>query len=421
MKEHLLSTRQYINSFVRWWILAFIVGLSCGMAGTLFHICINYATQWRTDNPWLLYLLPFGGLVIIFIYHLLHQSSRLGTDKLFTAIRFHTNVPTSMGPLIFIGTFITHLLGGSAGREGAALQLGGSIANAIGRKIEVSEEDTRTMTMLGMAALFSSLFGTPITAALFVMEVFCLGHFVYSSFVPCILSSITAYTVSISLGAHPERYVIHNVPDVFSTSILQCVAMGLLCALLSMLFCQVMHRSGSLLKKWFKSPYVRAFAGGLAIIALTLLLGTYDYNGAGGHVIERAIEGSARPQDFILKLLFTAITLGCGYRGGEIVPTFFVGATFGCVVGPLIGMDPGFAAAIGLIATFCGNTNCPIASIFLAIELFDGVAIPLFAIACAVSYMMSGYTSLYHYQMIPDRNLKFGNIIMPEESDGFKG
>ena len=416
MKETLLSTRQYFHSFMRWWILSFIVGLACGLAGTLFHLCIDYATQWRGAHPWLLYLLPVGGLVIILLYHLLNESSKLGTDKLFTAIRYRANVPASMGPLIFIGTFITHLTGGSAGREGAALQLGGSIASTIARKMEVSEEDKRTMTMLGMAALFSSLFGTPLTAALFVMEVFCLGHFMYSCLVPCILTSITAYCVSISLGVHPERYFLHNVPEVYSISILQCIAMGLACALLSILFCHVMHSSGSMLKKLIKNPYARAFAGGIVIIALTLLLGTYDYNGAGGHVIERAIEGSARPQDFILKLLFTAITLGCGYRGGEIVPTFFVGATFGCIVGPLIGMDPGFAAAIGLIATFCGNTNCPITSFFLAIELFGGVGIPLFAIACSVTYMLSGYSSLYHYQMIPDKNLKFGNIIMPEDS-----
>lgn len=419
MKENLLGTSQYVKSFLRWWALAFVVGVACGLAGTLFHICINYATQWRGENPWLLFLLPFGGLVIIFIYHLLHQSSKLGTDKLFTAIFDRTKVPSSMAPLIFIGTFITHLLGGSAGREGAALQLGGSIANAIGRMLKLNDEEKRTMTMLGMGALFSSLFGTPLTATLFVMEVFCLGHIVYSSFVPCIMASMTAYCVSIALGSHPESYVVHNVPHIYSASILQVVALSLACAVLSIVFCQVMHKSGSLLKKWFKDPYVRAFAGGLAIIALTLLVGTTDYNGAGGHVIERAIEGVARPQDFILKLLFTAITLGCGYRGGEIVPTFFVGATFGCVVGPLIGMDPGFAAAIGLIATFCGNTNCPLASVFLAIELFGGVGIPLFAIACAVSYMMSGYTSLYHYQMVPDRNLKFGNIIMPEEREGF--
>ena len=420
MKAYLYGSTQYARSFLRWSALSITVGIACGLVGTFFRFCINYATQVRGENPWLIYLLPFGGLLIIFIYHVSKQSSKLGTDKLFTAIRERKQIPSSMAPLIFIGTFITHLLGGSAGRAGAALQLGGCIANAIARSLRLTDEEKRTMTMLGMGALFSCLFSAPVTAALFVMEVFCLGHIVYSSLVPCIMASMTSYGISIALNVQPENYIIQNIPALTPVSIAQCVALGFACALLSMLFCHVMHRSGSLLKKLFKDPYPRAFAGGVAIIILTFLVGTYDYNGIGTPVIARAISGIARPQDFILKLLFTAITLGCGYRGGEIMPTFFVGATFGCVVGPLIGMDPGFAAAIGLVATFCGNTNCPIASIFLAIELFGGVGIPLFAIACAVSYMLSGYSSLYHYQMIPDRNLKFGNIIMPEEIEGFR-
>ena len=153
------------------------------------------------------------------------------------------------------------------------------------------------------------------------------------------------------------------------------------------------------------------------IVLLTLLVGTRDYNGAGGDVIERAIGGVARPQDFILKLLFTAITLGSGYKGGEIVPTFFVGATFGCVVGPLIGLDPGFAAAVALAATFCGNTNCPVASVFLAVELFGGRAVPLFAAACAVSYALSGRFSLYHAQLNPFANLKRGEVLLPGEEE----
>ncbi len=172
--------------------------------------------------------------------------------------------------------------------------------------------------------------------------------------------------VSLLLHMEPEGYTLAVVPALNWLSALQVTGMAALCAVLSVIFCAVMHISGHSFKKWMKNPYVRAIAGGAAIIALTLLVGTRDYNGAGAQVIERAIEGEARPWDFILKLVFTAITLGCGYKGGEIVPTFFVGATFGCVVGPLLGMNPGFAAAIALVATFCGNTNCPVASVFLA-------------------------------------------------------
>ena len=414
MKLQLENAWHFLWAFLRWSLLAIMVGAVCGLVGTAFHVCVNFATQWRGALEWLLYLLPVGGVVIVWLYHRLGQSSSLGTDKLFTSIQDRTAVPVAMAPLIFVATFLTHLLGGSAGREGAALQLGGSLGSDVGRLLRLNEDDRRTLTMVGMGALFAALFGTPLTATLFVMEVLCMGHVVYSSFVPCIVASLTAFGVSLLLHMEPEGYALAVVQGLNWLSALQVTGLAALCAVLSVIFCAVMHVSGHSFKKWMKNPYVRAIAGGAAIIALTLLVGTRDYNGAGAQVIERAIEGEARPQDFILKLIFTAITLGCGYKGGEIVPTFFVGATFGCVVGPLLGMNPGFAAAIALVATFCGNTNCPVASVFLGIELFGGQAVPLFALACAVSYMLSGYSSLYHNQLIPEKELKFGDMVTPE-------
>ena len=414
MKLQFENAWHFLRAFLRWSLLAILVGAVCGLVGTAFHVCVNYATKWRGELPWLLYLLPVGGVVIVWLYHRLGQSSSLGTDKLFTSIQNRTAVPVAMAPLIFVATFLTHLLGGSAGREGAALQLGGSLGSDVGRLLKLSEDDRRTLTMVGMGALFAALFGTPLTATVFVMEVLCMGHMVYSSFVPCIVASLTAFGVSLLLHMEPEGYTLSVVPGLNWFSALQVTGLAALCAALSVIFCAVMHISGHSFKKWMKNPYVRAIAGGLAIIVLTLLVGSRDYNGAGAQVIERAIEGEARPQDFILKLIFTAITLGCGYKGGEIVPTFFVGATFGCVVGPLLGMNPGFAAAIALVATFCGNTNSPVASVFLGIELFGGQAVPLFALACAVSYMLSGYSSLYHNQLIPEKELKFGDMVTPE-------
>ena len=415
MKLQFENAWHFLYAFLRWSLLAILVGAVCGLVGTAFHVCVNYATKWRGALAWLLYLLPLGGVLIVWLYHRLGQSSSLGTDKLFSSIQDRTAVPVAMAPLIFVATFLTHLLGGSAGREGAALQLGGSLGSDIGRLLKLSEDDRRTLTMVGMGALFAALFGTPLTATLFVMEVLCMGHVVYSSFVPCLVASLTAFGVSLLLHMEPEGYTLAVVPGLNWLSALQVTGLAALCAVLSVIFCAVMHVSGHCFKKWMKNPYVRAIAGGAAIIALTLLVGTRDYNGAGAQVIERAIEGQARPQDFLLKLIFTAITLGCGYKGGEIVPTFFVGATFGCVVGPLLGMNPGFAAAIALVATFCGNTNCPVASVFLGIELFGGQAVPLFALACAVSYMLSGYSSLYHKQLLPEKELKFGDMVTPEK------
>lgn len=413
MEKGFSGARRTAVAFLKWAALAALTGIVCGFVGVGFHKAIGFATRLRGQWPWLLYLLPVGGALIVFLYQWMKQPAGLGTDDLFESIQRRRQVPVAMAPLIFVATFITHLLGGSAGREGAALQLGGSIANGIGATLRLDEGSKRTMTLVGMGALFAALFGTPVTAMVFVMEVLALGHMMYSSIVPCAIASASAYGVSLLLGVQPESYALTAVPAFGVVPLLQVIALGALCAGLSVFFCAVMHRAHALLAKTMKNPYARAVAGGLLILLLTLLVGTRDYNGAGGNVIERAIEGAARPQDFLLKLLFTAVTLGSGYKGGEIVPTFFVGATFGCVVGPLLGLGPGFAAAVALAATFCGNTNCPIASVFLAVELFGGQAVPLFAVACAVSYMLSRNASLYHAQRTPYGDLKQGVIVLP--------
>ena len=421
MKDSMIAAGREARAFLKWALLAALVGLVCGAMGVLFQRCVGLATRWRGQFPLLLYLLPVGGLLIVLLYRLLKQPVSLGTDDLFTAVEEGRSAPFAMAPLIFASTFVTHLLGGSAGREGAALQLGGSIAGKLGTPLRLDDRSRRTLTLIGMGALFSALFGTPITAMVFVMEVIAMGHMITSSIVPCAVASMTAYGVSLLLGAKPEAYALASVPAFGAASLLRTVALAVLCAGLSIAFCVVMHTSHRLLGRWLKNPYARIAAGGAAIVLLTLLVGTRDYNGAGGDVMERAIEGTARPWDFVLKLLFTAITLSSGYKGGEIVPTFFVGATFGCAVGPLLGMDPGFAAAVGLIATFCGNTNCPIASTFLALELFGGQAMPLFAVACAVSYMLSGRYSLYHAQRISFESQKLGEVVLPEaEENGHK-
>lgn len=415
MQNSFAGARRTAIAFLKWTVLAALTGIVCGFVGAAFHKAVGFATQWRKQLPWLLYLLPAGGALIVFLYRRMKQPVGLGTDDLFESIQRRGRVPVVMAPLIFIATFITHLLGGSAGREGAALQLGGSIANEIGAALKLDEDSKRTMTLIGMGALFAALFGTPVTAMVFVMEVLALGHMMYSSIVPCAVASASAYGISLLLGVQPEGYALAAVPAFGAVPLMQVVALGALCAGLSVLFCAAMHKTHALLARYLENPYLRVVAGGVAIVLLTLLVGTRDYNGAGGDIIERAVGGTARPLDFLLKLLFTAVTLGSGYKGGEIVPTFFVGATFGCVVGPLLGMNAGFAAAVALAATFCGNTNCPIASVFLAVELFGGQAVPLFAVACAVSYMLSRNASLYHAQRTPYGDLKMGVVILPDE------
>ncbi|HBJ1645684.1 chloride channel protein [Clostridium botulinum] len=400
------SIKRYIITFFLWVVVAGITGLIGGFIGSLFHLSVEYATSFRIENDWIIFMLPLGGALIICLYKILKLGSNIGTNLVIDSIRTDGKVPFSMSPLIFISTVITHLFGGSAGREGAALQLGGSIGSQVGKILHLDEKDMHLITLCGMSGVFSALFGTPLTATFFAMEVISVGIIYYSSFIPCIVSSIVAYKVSLLFGLEPVRFNINVIPNISTENIIKVAILGALCALVSIIFCETLHKTNKFLSNLIKNDYLRIICGGLAIVALTFIVGCRDYNGAGMNIIANAINGQAKPEAFILKIIFTAITISVGYKGGEIVPTFFIGATFGCVVGGLIGLDPRLGAAIGLVALFCGVVNTLITSVILSIELFGSGALILFAVACGVSYMLSGYFSLYSSQKIVYSKLK---------------
>ncbi|AIY79978.1 chloride channel protein [Clostridium botulinum] len=400
------SIKRYIITFFLWVVVAGITGLIGGFIGSLFHLSVEYATNFRIENDWIIFMLPLGGALIICLYKIFKLGSNIGTNLVIDSIRTDGKVPFSMSPLIFISTVITHLFGGSAGREGAALQLGGSIGSQVGKILHLDEKDMHLITLCGMSGVFSALFGTPLTATFFAMEVISVGIIYYSSFIPCIVSSIVAYKVSLLFGLEPVRFNINVIPNISTENIIKVAILGALCALVSIIFCETLHKTNKFLSNVIKNDYLRIICGGLAIVALTFIVGCRDYNGAGMDIIANAINGQAKPEAFILKIIFTAITISVGYKGGEIVPTFFIGATFGCVVGRLIGLDPRLGAAIGLVALFCGVVNTLITSVILSIELFGSGALILFAVACGVSYMLSGYFSLYSSQKIVYSKLK---------------
>lgn len=391
----------YIFTFLKWSVIAALTGAVSGLVGTIFHVSIEAATSMREYRPSLIYFLPFAGLFIIALYRICGMLENKGTDAVISSVRDEGKVPFLLAPLIFVSTFITHLFGGSAGREGAALQLGGSIGSMIGRLISLDDKDMHIIVMCGMSGMFSALFGTPLAAVFFALEVISVGEIYYSGLIPCLVSAIVAYALSVLCGVEPTRFVIAEIPDYSSVLLLKTVGIAILCAILSMVFCIVMHGAAKGLKKTFKNEFVRVFAGGVIIVVLTKLLGTTDYNGAGMNIITAAVtEGHAKPLAWAFKIIFTAITIGAGYKGGEIVPTLFIGAAFGCVLSPIFGVDPTFGAAVGIVALFCGVVNCPIASIMLSIELFGAHGILFFAVAAGVSYMLSGYYGLYHSQKI---------------------
>lgn len=407
VKRKLTSAWVYIQVFVKWVAIAGATGIIGGGIGSLFGASLKYAGLLNESIWWLIFLLPLGGLAIVGIYKLCKLETDPGTNCVIEAIRTKEGVPWTMAPAIFISTTITHLFGGSAGREGAALQLGGSLGSFVGKVLRLDEKDMHLAVLCGMSGLFSALFGTPVTAAFFALEVISVGVTYYSALVPCLISSIVSFAIATRLGVSPLSFEITKaIPQLDFVSMAQVIALAAGCAVVSIMFCVAMHKTPKLMKKLIKNDYLRAFVGGAVIVALTFAVGCRDYNSTGAHIIGNAIAGEAKPEAFLLKIIFTAITIGCGYKGGEIVPTLFIGSTFGCVVGAFIGLDPTFGAAIGMICLFCGVVNCPLASIILSVEIFGAQGLILFAIGCAVSYMLSGYYGLYSSQKIMYSKLK---------------
>ncbi len=394
-----ISAGRYFRTFYRWVLLSVVTGLVCGVVGSAFHLTVDKVTEIRLSNPWLIFLLPVGGILIAFIYRVSHMEGE-GTNGIIDSIHDGGRVHIRLVPVIFIATAITHLVGGSAGREGAALQIGGGIGYRVGRILKLDDKDMRLVTLCGMSAVFAALFGTPLTATIFALEVISVGILYYSGLIPCLVASVTAYGISRLFGIAPMRYTVLLEPLELGLLLRVCI-LAVACAIVSMVFCIVMHKTERFASARIKNSYLRAAVGGVIVIALTLIAGSDSYNGIGTDVIASALgEGKAPAWGFLLKIAFTAVTIGFGFKGGEIVPTMFIGAVLGCTVGPLLGIPAQFAAAIALVAVFCGAVNCPIASIILSVELFGSGELLYFALACGISYMLSGYFGLYSSQKI---------------------
>lgn len=406
--EHLKKLIEYyiwkicgnLKLFFKWTIFSVIIGICVGAFSTLFAYCMTWVTQYRENNSFIVFFLPLAGVFIVFLYGIFKYKNDKGTNLVLSTIHAEAELPLKMAPLIFISTVITHLFGGSAGREGAALQLGGSIGNQIGRWLNIDDKDKRVIVMCGMSAAFSALFGTPMAAAIFSMEVVSVGVMYYAALVPCVFSSLIASQFASDLGIRPEAFNVTNIPQFSMLPSIKIIILAMICAAISIVFCILLHGLGDVFRKYFKNPYIRIIFSGSIIVILTLIIGTKDYMGAGIPVIENAINGETKTFAFLWKMIFTALTLEAGYKGGEIVPSFFIGATFGCLFGNILNISPSLCAATGMSAVFCGVTNCPITSILISFELFGFEGVPYFLIAISVSYLLSGYYGLYHDQTI---------------------
>lgn len=387
-------------NMVKWIGLAVITACIVGPISCLFSYTLGMVTSARNANEWLFYLLPLAGLLIVFLYDKLGQEDR-GTNQIFSTIRSRDEVKFRAAPMVFVATALTHLTGGSAGREGAALQLGGSIGNQLAKWIYLDEEDRHVLVMCGMSAAFAAVFGTPMAAAVFAMEVISVGIMYYSALLPCIVSALIASNLAAVLGIHAEAFHIADIPAFTIETAFRIGIVGIGCGAAGTLFCIVLREVGKFYGKYFKNKYVRVIAASLLVIGITKLLGTNEFMGAGTELIVRAVEeGQTEPLAFFWKILLTALTMKAGFKGGEIVPSFCIGATFGCLLGQILGISPTICAASGMAAVFCSVTNCPLTSILIAFELFGYEGVSYFLIAIAISYAISGNYSLYKSQTI---------------------
>lgn len=398
--DKLHHPENYIKAFLKWGILGTLVGCIGGLLGAGFHHALHFVTHLRGEHTWLIWLLPIGGLLSVAIYQIFGLKANRGTNEIIDAILDGKPVSPMVAPVIFLASSVTHLFGGSAGREGAALQLGGSVASILGKAMKLGNDSRTVLIMSGMSAVFAGLFGTPLTATLFCMEFESVGTLFTPALLPCFLAAFVASRVSGLLGVHAETFLMDTVYAMDLGNAWKFVILAIAVSILGIAMCKVFHEAEHLAKHHLPNPWIRIALGGAVVTCLTLLVGDHRFNGAGMDMALAACGGEADWYSFLLKMLFTAVTLAAGFKGGEIVPTFCIGATFGCVLGGLLGLDAGICGALGLIGLFCCATNSPLASIVLSVEMFSGANLHLFAFICVICFVLSGNSGLYASQII---------------------
>ncbi|MBR7178093.1 MAG: chloride channel protein [Oscillospiraceae bacterium] len=393
------NPEKYFFWFCKWVLLSVLMGTIGGLLGTAFHYALHFVTHLRLEHNWLVLLLPAAGLLSVAWYHLLKLRKNRGTNEIIDAVLHGEELKPQIAPGIFGAAVLTHLFGGSAGREGAALQLGGSAASMLSKLLKLDSDDRRVLVMAGMSSVFAGLFRTPLTAALFCMEFENVGLIFTPALLPSYLAAYTASTVAGRLGVHAEGVLLTSYVGISPAQTAACGVLAALVAVLGIVMCKLFHEAEHLAAHHVRNPWLRIALGGALIAAMTYAVGDHRFNGAGMDMALGAIEGTGEWYYFLLKMLFTAVTLAAGFKGGEIVPTFCIGATFGLTVGTMLGLDAELAAALGLIGLFCCATNSPLASIVMSVEMFGGANIHLFALVCVVCFVLSGHSGLYSSQI----------------------
>lgn len=420
----MIKYKNFLSILGKWVLFGCIIGIVVGSTTNFLLETNDFLGDTRLKRDWLIFFLPFGGIIIGYIYMnygkvLLNNSlndTAQANNLVIETVHEKKEVPRRMGLIVYFGTFITVLFGGSTGREGAAVQMGGSVAETVNKLFKINLLDKSILIMSGISSGFGAAFGAPITGAVFGMEMAALGKLKLEALVPCLVASFVGhYTTTYVWGHKHEEFIVKDIPEVSIILFLKVILLSIIFSLISVLYCQLRHGIQNYSEKLFKKNHMkRAFFGGMVIVLLTLMIGSQDYNGRGLDMLEQSFKEEVPPFAFLAKLIFTAVTLGSGFVGGEAIPLFFIGATLGNSLHSFIDLPMSFLAALGLIATFSGGTNTPIAAFLLAMEMFDGKGSEYFFVACLVSYLFSGHHGLWPSQKIYEPKSRLFTIPLGE-------
>ncbi|RDI13264.1 voltage-gated chloride channel family protein [Flavobacterium sp. AG291] len=394
-----ISQSFYLLYIIKWLLLSIVIGLSIGSASAFFLVSLNWVTNWRESHVWIIALLPLGGLAIGLMYHYWGNSVVKGNNLLLE--EFHSPkqiIPFRMAPLVLLGTLLTHLFGGSAGREGTAVQMGGAIADQFTHFFKLRQEDRGIILIMGISAGFASVFGTPLAGAVFALEVMVLNRIKYDALLPSLIVALIADYTCTAWHVKHTHYAIDVVPGLAPDTLLWTIIAGILFGLAAMLFSKAVYFFTKVFRHKISYPPLRPLIGGVFIALSVYLMSTTEYIGLGVPVIVRSFGENLPVYAFMIKLLLTTFTIGAGFKGGEVTPLFFIGATLGNALFLILPLPMAFLAGIGFVAVFSGATNTPIACTIMGIELFGIEAGVYIALACFVAYLFSGYTGIYSSQ-----------------------